>query len=75
MNPASSGWRPYARERLSRNVYGVDGEGRFDGLFLDNINMRLYKFHHQVAQLGRRGARVQHGPSRTASRRRLISHT
>ncbi len=48
MNPGSSGWREFAKSRIARDLYG-DNKIGYDGIFLDNIALRLYKLHNQLS--------------------------
>ncbi len=51
MNPASSGWREFARTRIARDLIGdsVQSKIGFDGIYLDNIALRLYKLQKQLS--------------------------
>jgi hypothetical protein len=42
MNPGNAGWRAFARSRFAPEISG------FDGLYLDNVELNLYKLHHQI---------------------------
>jgi hypothetical protein len=50
MNPASSGWRAFALQRMVRDVFGdsVQAKMGFDGVFLDNLAPKTYKLRNQV---------------------------
>jgi hypothetical protein len=50
MNPASSGWRTFALQRMVRDVFGdsVQAKLGFDGIFLDNVSPKTYKLRKQV---------------------------
>ena len=50
MNPASSGWRNFALQRMVRDVFGdsVQAKLGFDGIFLDNLAPKTYKLRKQV---------------------------
>jgi len=50
MNPASSGWRAFAAQRMVRDVFGdsVQAKLGFDGVFLDNLASKTYKLRYQI---------------------------
>jgi hypothetical protein len=50
MNPASSGWRAFALQRMVRDVFGdsVQAKMGFDGIFLDNVAPKTYKLRKQL---------------------------
>jgi hypothetical protein len=50
MNPASSGWRSFALQRMVRDIFGdsVQAKMGFDGIFLDNLAGQTYKLRKQV---------------------------
>ncbi|PLS81530.1 MAG: hypothetical protein CYG59_05700, partial [Chloroflexi bacterium] len=51
MNPASNGWREFARTRIARDLIGdsVKPKIGFDGIYLDNVAVRLYKLQKQLS--------------------------
>lgn len=51
MNPASEGWRNFARSRMARDLIGDSSQAKigFDGLYLDNLPMKLYKLQNQLS--------------------------
>ncbi|MEZ4524010.1 MAG: putative glycoside hydrolase, partial [Thermomicrobiales bacterium] len=44
MNPASSGWRSFARSRMEADL----NENGFDGFFLDNVSLSITKVQKQL---------------------------
>jgi hypothetical protein len=50
MNPASSGWRSFALQRMVRDVFGdsVQAKLGFDGVILDNVGLGTYKLRRQL---------------------------
>ncbi len=50
MNPASSGWRAFLIARLRQMLEGNDEEPAlgYDGIFLDNVALTLWKLRRQV---------------------------
>ncbi len=48
MNPASSGWREFARNRIAADLHGSNKIG-YDGIFLDNVALRTYKLRNQLS--------------------------
>lgn len=51
MNPNSSGWREFHRQRIMRDLVGDDKQSKigFDGIYLDNVALRRYKLQKQLA--------------------------
>jgi hypothetical protein len=51
MNPASPGWRAFLVARLRQALEGDDREPAlgYDGIFLDNVALTLWKLHRQVS--------------------------
>ena len=51
MNPASAGWRAFARARILRDLVGDATQARigFDGIYLDNLAVGTYKLRHQLS--------------------------
>lgn len=45
MNPANAGWRAFALERMRADLTSLG----FDGIFLDNVNLTMYKTRYQLS--------------------------
>ena len=51
MNPASAGWRAYARTFMARDLFGDSTQAKigFEGIFLDNVPLKIGKVQKKVA--------------------------
>ncbi len=73
MNPASSGWRNFAASRIYRDLVGDSTQAKkgFDGIFLDNVALKLYKLKRQI---GNSDGTVKEFSSDSAYRSAVVGH-